>query len=147
MIFADILSRFPSRKENQPIQLHKHIDQIYLWNSCLYIIQGSIDRDPIYQTSLLTHPQWMACKIPYSSLHSQTVVGSLGQTIHWQWTALEKLTAMHPTYIRWEMPQWPTWRICRNRKDVAQWLTLSLLVWDRCWHHQPYEVVPSMHPA
>ena len=61
MILADRLLRFPSRKENQPMQPHTHIDYIHLSHIHLNIKLDSIERDLIYHTVYwLTLNGWSA---------------------------------------------------------------------------------------
>ena len=50
MVLADHLSRFPSRDENMPIQLHQNIHNIYFAPDKLNIVRGAVERDPIYST-------------------------------------------------------------------------------------------------
>ena len=50
MILADRLSRFPSRKENTPIELHQNIQHIAFTPDKINIIRGSVKRDPILST-------------------------------------------------------------------------------------------------
>ena len=51
MVLADHLSRFPSKKENMPIELHQNIHNIYLTPDNLNIVIGSAERDPIHSNS------------------------------------------------------------------------------------------------
>ena len=50
IVLADRLSRFPSRKENSPIELHQHIQHISFTPDRVNIIHGSVKRDPILST-------------------------------------------------------------------------------------------------
>ena len=50
MVLADRLSRFPSRKEHMPIELHQNIHSIQLEPDRLNIVRGAIERDPIHST-------------------------------------------------------------------------------------------------
>ena len=47
MSLADWLSRFPSRKENSPIELHQSIQHISFTPNTIHIICGALERDPI----------------------------------------------------------------------------------------------------
>ena len=47
MIFADRLSRFPSRRENLPIELHHNIQHVTFTNDKSNIMRGATERDPI----------------------------------------------------------------------------------------------------
>ena len=51
MVLADRLSRFPSRKEHMPIELHQNIHSIQLEPDRLNIVRGAIERDPIHSTA------------------------------------------------------------------------------------------------
>ena len=46
-ILANRLSRFPSTKENAPIELHQNIQHIAFTSDKINIIRGSVKRDPI----------------------------------------------------------------------------------------------------
>ena len=50
MILADRLSRFPSRKENTPIELYHNIQHIAFTPDKINIIRGAVERDPILST-------------------------------------------------------------------------------------------------
>ena len=50
MTLADRLSRFPSNKENTPIELHQNIPHLTFTSNRINIIRGSIKRDPILST-------------------------------------------------------------------------------------------------
>ena len=50
MTLADRLSRFPSNKENTPIELHQNIQHLTFTSDRINIIRGSIERDPILST-------------------------------------------------------------------------------------------------
>ena len=50
MVLADHLSRFPSRKENMPIELHQNIHNIYFAPDKLNIVRGAVERDPIHNS-------------------------------------------------------------------------------------------------
>ena len=50
MTLADRLSRFPSNKENTPIELHQNIQHLTFTFDRINIIRGSIERDPILST-------------------------------------------------------------------------------------------------
>ena len=46
-ILVDRLSRFPSRSENLPIELHHNIQHVNFTNDKINIIRGATERDPI----------------------------------------------------------------------------------------------------
>ena len=50
MTLADRLSRFPSYKENTPIELHQNIQHLTFTSNRINIIRGSIERDAILST-------------------------------------------------------------------------------------------------
>ena len=50
IILANRLSRFSSRKENTPIELHQNIQHIAFTPDQINIIRGSVERDPILST-------------------------------------------------------------------------------------------------
>ena len=50
MTLADRLSRFPSRSENLPIELHHNIQHITFTSDKTNIIRGSTERDPVLYT-------------------------------------------------------------------------------------------------
>ena len=50
MTLADRLSRFPSNKENTPIELHQNIQHLTFTFNRINIIIGSIKRDPNLST-------------------------------------------------------------------------------------------------
>ena len=50
MVLADRLSRFPSCKNNTPIELHQNIQTINFNSDHLNIIKGATERDPIHPT-------------------------------------------------------------------------------------------------
>ena len=50
MVLAEGLSRFPSRKETSPIELHKNIQHISFTPDIINIICGAVERDPILST-------------------------------------------------------------------------------------------------
>ena len=50
MTLADRLSRFPSNKENTPIELHQNIQHLTFTSDRINIIRGSLERDPILST-------------------------------------------------------------------------------------------------
>ena len=50
MTLADRLSRFPSNKENTPIELHQNIQHLTFTSDRINIIRGSTKRDPILST-------------------------------------------------------------------------------------------------
>ena len=51
MVLADRLSRFPSRNENLPIELHHNIHHITFTQDKINIICSSTERDPILHTA------------------------------------------------------------------------------------------------
>ena len=68
MILADRLSRFPSRSENLPIELHHNIQHITFTHDKINIISGATERDPIlytvYHITLDRWPNWFH-KVPH----------------------------------------------------------------------------------
>ena len=50
MILADRLSRFPSWRENAPIELHQNIQHLTFTPDKINIIRGAVERDPILST-------------------------------------------------------------------------------------------------
>ena len=50
MTLTDRLSRFPSNKENTPIELLQNIQHLTFTSNRIYIIRGSIERDAILST-------------------------------------------------------------------------------------------------
>ena len=59
MVLADRLSRFPSHKNNTPIELHQNIQTLNLNHNHFNIIEGSIERDPVHSTvHRLTLNRW-----------------------------------------------------------------------------------------
>ena len=50
MVLADSLCRFPSQKENIPIELHQNIHNIHFAPDKLNIVSGAMKRDPIHST-------------------------------------------------------------------------------------------------
>ena len=59
MTLADRLSRFPSRSENLPIELHHNIQHITFTSDKTNIIRGATERDPIlYTVYRITHNGW-----------------------------------------------------------------------------------------
>ena len=50
MVLADRLSRFPSKYENLPIELHHNIHHVTFTQDKINIIRGSTERDPILHT-------------------------------------------------------------------------------------------------
>ena len=50
MILADSLSRFPSQRENAPIELHQNIQHLTFTPDKITIIRGAVERDPILST-------------------------------------------------------------------------------------------------
>ena len=59
MTLADRLSRFPSNKENTPIELHQNIQHLTFTSDRINIIRGSIERSPILSTvDQLTLNSW-----------------------------------------------------------------------------------------
>ena len=50
MVLADCLSRFPSRKETSPIELHQNIQHISFTPNTIYTLRGALERDPILST-------------------------------------------------------------------------------------------------
>ena len=50
MVLADCLSRFPSRKEYMPIELHQNIHNVHFEPDRLNIVRDAIERDPIHST-------------------------------------------------------------------------------------------------
>ena len=50
MILADRLSRFPSRRENAPIELHQNIQHLMFTPDKINVIRGAVERDPILST-------------------------------------------------------------------------------------------------
>ena len=51
MVFADRLSRFPSRNENLPKELHHNIHHVTFTQDKINIICSSTERDPILHTA------------------------------------------------------------------------------------------------
>ena len=47
MVLADRLSRFPSRKETSPIELHQNIQHVSFTPNTIYTLRGALERDPI----------------------------------------------------------------------------------------------------
>ena len=79
------ISRFPSRKENQPTQLHTH--RLHTPVQDLLKCHMSSHRNRPYIPHILpTHPQQLAYRVSPSTLNSLTVWGSLGWVIDWQLT-------------------------------------------------------------
>ena len=72
---ADRLSRFPSRKENAPIELHQNIQHIAFISDKINIIRGSVERDPtlstVYHLTLNGWPDWpdKISKVPRIARH------------------------------------------------------------------------------
>ena len=58
MVLAGQLSRFLSRKENSPIELHQNIQHISFTPERISIICGAVERDTIL--SLFPYTEWMA---------------------------------------------------------------------------------------
>ena len=59
MVLADCLSRFPSHTNYLPIPLAHNIQHVQLSTSELDVIQGAVERDPVYSTVYcLTHRGW-----------------------------------------------------------------------------------------
>ena len=50
IILANRLSRFPSRKENIPIELHQNIQHLAFTSDKINILRGSVETDPILST-------------------------------------------------------------------------------------------------
>ena len=50
MILADRLLRFPSCKNNTPIELHQNIQTINFNSDHLDIVKGATERDPVHST-------------------------------------------------------------------------------------------------
>ena len=50
MTLADRLSRFPSNRDNTPIELHQNIQHLTFTSNRINILRGSIKRDPISST-------------------------------------------------------------------------------------------------
>ena len=50
MVLPDRLSRFPSRKETSPIELHQNIQHISFTPNTIYTLCGALERDPILST-------------------------------------------------------------------------------------------------
>ena len=50
MVLADRLSRFPSHKNNTPIELHQNIQTLNFNHNGLNIIKGAIERDLVHST-------------------------------------------------------------------------------------------------
>ena len=50
MILADRLSRFPSWRENAPIELHQNIQHLTFTPGKINIIRAAVERDPIFST-------------------------------------------------------------------------------------------------
>ena len=50
MVLADCLSRFPSRKESSPIELHQNIQHISFMPNTINTLCGALERDPILST-------------------------------------------------------------------------------------------------
>ena len=65
MILADGLSRFPSRKENTPIELHQNIQHIAFTPDKIKLIRGLDERDEstVYQLTLNGWPDKIS-KVP-----------------------------------------------------------------------------------
>ena len=99
MILADRLSRLPSGKENQPVQLHTC--QLHIPVKQPFEHHTRIHRKrPYLPDHLLTHSQWLACKIS-SSPNSPIVLGSPGQIINWQWNLLKGPQLCIPSQATW----------------------------------------------
>ena len=54
IVLADRLSRFPSRKDYLPIELHQDIQHVNFTPDRVNIIRGATERDPIYNTIYCT---------------------------------------------------------------------------------------------
>ena len=50
MVLADRLPRFPSRRENLPIELHRNIQHISFTTDGINLTRGATGRDPILHT-------------------------------------------------------------------------------------------------
>ena len=50
MVLADRLSRFPSCRNNTPIETQQNIQHVQFNPDCLNIIRGAIERDPVHAT-------------------------------------------------------------------------------------------------
>ena len=50
MVLADRLSRFPSRKNKSPIELHQKIQTLHFNSDCLNLTTGVTERDPVHIT-------------------------------------------------------------------------------------------------
>ena len=59
MVLADRLSRFPSRSENLPIELHHNIQHVTFTPDKINIIRVATEREPILYT-VLHKTEWMA---------------------------------------------------------------------------------------
>ena len=72
MVLADHLSRFPSRKENMPIELHQNIYNIHFAPDKLNIVRGAVERDSIHSTVYrLTLNDWpnRIQEVPHIACH------------------------------------------------------------------------------
>ena len=72
MVLADRLSRFPSPRNNLPIELHQNIQAFNFNSDRLHIIKGAIERDPIhsavYRMTLNSWPNRIQ-DVPYLAHH------------------------------------------------------------------------------
>ena len=59
MVLADMLSRYPSCRNNTPIELHQNIQTMHFNSECLNIIRGVTERDLVHSTLYrLTLNRW-----------------------------------------------------------------------------------------
>ena len=72
MVLTDRLSRFPSRKDNTPIELHQNIQTLHFNSDLLNLIRSAIERDlvhvAVYRLTLNSWPDRMR-DVPHIACH------------------------------------------------------------------------------
>ena len=109
MFLADHLSRFPSRKENVPIELHQNIQNIHFAPDKLNIVRGAMERDPICSTVYrLTLNVWpnSSLEVPHIACHFW---GTRDELTIENGILLKGRQSVHSPWAVWENAQWPAW--------------------------------------
>ena len=130
------IKQIPPCKENLPITWYQHIDHIHFSNWWLDIIQGPVERDPIYSTLYrLTINGW-----PPPFHHVPWIV-------HHLWIARDELSlenlSMYSIWLPWQDPPRTTSKPQRHRKDAINHSFHHLLSRYWCWYHQLQKYAPN----
>ena len=135
MVLANYLSHFPSPSNSLPIPIIQKVQHVQLSNAELDIIQGSMECNPVYSTIYhLTLRGWPKCR-EQGLPDCQTLLGSLGQTVHWCQPTPQGDKCLHSTRIAWLHPCRSAWSTSRDQQDASSGERGSILAWHRCIHN------------